>query len=326
MKKYFLAISTIVFALCSNAQYEVFPNGGFENWPALDPFELPSSWYGMSLSPQNSMIFWYSNDAHSGNYSVKLDGEVVVDSGDTLLAFNNMTLAETDVSFYDYNEFLPANHIKNVYPGFGVDFTSRPDSLVGWFKYFNPDALIGQEFEILVLLSKWNPSTNSTDVISEIKFYHGPTNDNFNRFSIPFNYLNTFSPDTLRAYVCGLQSRYLDEHIPTWSTIPNGIGTVVPITLYLDDIQFVYNEIAAISEKENLIEVYPNPVNSKLNINLPCFEKFNYELVDMNGKIMKCGELFNQHIEVSELVNGVYFLKVKNDLKSYDPIRLIIQH
>jgi hypothetical protein len=57
--------------------------------------------------------------------------------------------------------------------------------------------------------------------------------------------------------------------------------------------------------------VYPNPADSHLSISL-ADEKATYEIISFLGQIVKSGALSQEGIEVSELVTGVYILKVNN--------------
>lgn len=66
------------------------------------------------------------------------------------------------------------------------------------------------------------------------------------------------------------------------------------------------------------ISVYPNPVQNYVNIELPKSEGFySYQLIELNGHTVKKGTLNNlSTVEVSDLVNGVYLLKITKDNKS----------
>ena len=60
------------------------------------------------------------------------------------------------------------------------------------------------------------------------------------------------------------------------------------------------------------ISVYPNPVQSYVNIDLLDAEGiYNYELYELSGRPIKNGEIIGQSsIGISELTSGVYLLKI----------------
>jgi hypothetical protein len=62
------------------------------------------------------------------------------------------------------------------------------------------------------------------------------------------------------------------------------------------------------------IKVYPNPVNTILNIDIPyTFETFEASIIDMNGRIILTNSTINKPIDVSGLVDGIYMLSLKID-------------
>ena len=75
----------------------------------------------------------------------------------------------------------------------------------------------------------------------------------------------------------------------------------------------VVAEFDAIGESADArVSVYPNPVNDVLNIVVEG-SNFNYELVNSLGQVVRNGNASNRGIlRVSDLNNGVYFLRVSN--------------
>lgn len=324
--KFVLGLACFVFIHNVNAQFEEFPNGNFETWPSISDEVLPEYWIG-----QSQMVmpyFWYTTDAHSGQYAVQLTGEVTEIEGEYFLDYSDMTMATSASSFHETNDALPYDHINEVYPGFGVNFTSRPDSVVGWCKYHNPEALPGQEFMFLVVLTKWNSATNTTEKIGEAKLFHPPTEDNYVRFSVPVDYLSSETPDTLRARLTAIQFHYYDEHPASWLADESGILTLVPITLYIDDLAFIYNEEASIEENDNnSLKLYPNPASNTLNFSSDEFEIIDYKLQDLSGKEIQTGTLTkNQTLDVTNYFNGVYLLHFYNEGSFIGSRKITIQH
>lgn len=74
------------------------------------------------------------------------------------------------------------------------------------------------------------------------------------------------------------------------------------------------------------IEIYPNPVDNELFIDLKENQSINYSIFDISGKLVLTGNLSkNSHINTSSLANGNYILTLKNDgIKTSQ--KLIIKH
>ena len=69
--------------------------------------------------------------------------------------------------------------------------------------------------------------------------------------------------------------------------------------------------IVGINENDlNAIEVYPNPVNNELTINVTQNGSLNYSVTDMTGKIVESGVLNGSRIlDCQNLAPGVYYLQ-----------------
>ncbi len=78
----------------------------------------------------------------------------------------------------------------------------------------------------------------------------------------------------------------------------------------------IYDFSSALSiddiNNEKSITFFPNPVKEKLNINLSFFqtERAKFQVYDITGRIIKIGYLKEEHINFSDIPNGIYVLKV----------------
>ncbi|CAM3981207.1 MULTISPECIES: VPS10 domain-containing protein [Flavobacterium] len=61
------------------------------------------------------------------------------------------------------------------------------------------------------------------------------------------------------------------------------------------------------------MKIYPNPVEDYLNIDALELKTASFEVIDYLGKVVKSGKLEETRIDVSDLKNGVFFLKVTNN-------------
>jgi subtilisin family serine protease len=84
--------------------------------------------------------------------------------------------------------------------------------------------------------------------------------------------------------------------------------------MFIDDITLDSKLIASVPVSEKPIwNVYPNPANDLINISGS--GSFQYEWTDIHGRILKYGNVFQDHtsVETQTLPNGIYFLKLKNN-------------
>ena len=67
----------------------------------------------------------------------------------------------------------------------------------------------------------------------------------------------------------------------------------------------------------NEFQIYPNPVSTKLNLQMTSFssENNNYEISNINGRIMIKGtiEQENTVIDLENLSKGIYIIKTSNN-------------
>lgn len=302
MKKQILIFAQLIITGLSTAQQQI-PNNDFEGWVDLNPYTFPISWGG--LSPFTQMpYFFYTETPHSGDYALNLSFTPVQENNEWVMDAGDLTLGN-EVIFY--NDLLSENHIDNVYPGKGFSFSSRPDSLAGWYRYHNVDALQSQEYIVLGILTSWNTTSNSREVVAEAKMYGQPTGANYERESIEFVYQSNATPDTLRMYMAPIQCRYFSQHPLGWSD-PT---TLVPVDLWVDDLEMIYNSSAAITENSRSFTISPNPATDIVNIKSTS-SIASIEILDLNGKVvLNVPEPMTQsEISIRELNAGVFICRV----------------
>jgi hypothetical protein len=80
--------------------------------------------------------------------------------------------------------------------------------------------------------------------------------------------------------------------------------------------------------KKVLVDVYPNPANEVLNLELQETGKaFEVELTDINGHVIYKSEIRNQksEVSVSGYANGIYLLTLQNE-EQRTSLKIVIQH
>ncbi len=164
--KLFKVIVISCFA-CSGAFAQVLQNGGFEDWDLrlindLQGYET-SAFEAFGLTGQENCVI----DSNAvGGFGVSLT--TVAAQGDTAFAY------------------LINGDIDNL--SGGQSYNDRPDSLVGYYKY---DVQAGDT--ALILLSFRHDTTENANLTVTIT----GTQSTYTRFSMPINWTDTMSPDSL---------------------------------------------------------------------------------------------------------------------------------
>jgi hypothetical protein len=278
MKKQFLLVALL--GATSFVKAQSFPNGGFENWSNQGTYEDPQYWTGMNMmsmfGAEETAI--KSTQAHSGTYALKLITSIsdIGNDGEMDTLPGILMLGTTDI--------LSGTGTS------GFPFMHRPDSLVGWYKLTSPN---NDPFQLQVSVTKWDAGSGSQETIGAT-FYQGQSSATYIRFSVPIIYTDNSLPDSIQAYI---------------GNASNGSGA--GNELYLDDLSFIYNSTAGIQEQTAQIRLFPNPVNTQLNIqsDQPIQQLF---VTDLQGK-----QLFEintntecYQLETGDLTPGVYFCEL----------------
>lgn len=74
----------------------------------------------------------------------------------------------------------------------------------------------------------------------------------------------------------------------------------------------------------NVINVFPNPCDSKLFIHSSVNETLNFTIHDLSGKLLLDG-MYDSYVDVNSLKNGIYFIKVSSQ-KVNITNKLIVTH
>lgn len=85
--------------------------------------------------------------------------------------------------------------------------------------------------------------------------------------------------------------------------------------------------VKEISDLENIIMIYPNPSNDKINFTINNFQNnLSFNLVDLQGRILKQGllEKNNTELFIQDLDNGIYAISIYSDRNLVQTTKLII--
>ncbi|MCX6235652.1 MAG: PCMD domain-containing protein [Bacteroidetes bacterium] len=207
---------------------EQLKNPGFEKWEIIrNGIEEPIGWtslknsdggYFMNRLAPDGLI--RSTDAHNGTYSVKLINKSTMN----VVATGTLTNGAIHPDFKPEKGYVYTNpNESNSY----TPFTSRPDSLTGWFKFFPKE---NDKIMVWAILHTGQGSIpefgTKANWIGEALFVSSPvTTDKWTRFSVPFTYYNNQRP----------------QHILIILNSGYGIDAIDGSEALFDDIELIYN-------------------------------------------------------------------------------------
>ena len=186
-------------------------------------------------------------------------------------------------------------------PRWNTPLTSRPDSIVGWYKY-QPSSANGNidKGKVEVLLHKTGtgqmPETSSTaaNTVGRARFDMIQPSATWVRFSVPFNYVSSDNP----------------EYILIILTSGDSTAAVNGYIAWFDDLQLIYND-AVSTPQEIQKEFSVAQFNASLRIrDLTIGSQF--EIYNALGQPITSGVAAQETLLIDIPQTGVYFVRVSN--------------
>lgn len=298
MLKFFSFVFALLVSFYSMHSQTEIPNGGFEEWVEHESglFKEPGGdWWGtlnkLRLLGEAAPITTNpSTDAHSGNYSAKIENGMF---GTTIKISGLLT-----TGYFDSKQTPPNNFIE------GKPFTGRPAKLIGYYKY---KAANGDSAWCYMNLTKWNNGKNKKDTIAEswIVFYDKGEMTEFERFEFPLHYYSEETPDTIKvSFLASAGTR-------SFGTTGNAqIGSI----FWLDDVALEYAtgvELPLMAEA--VTRVSGNYQSRTINIFIRHPDKMlSISIYDINGRLMLSDEKVSTENQFHfPYPKGTYFYVVK---------------
>lgn len=173
--------------------------------------------------------------------------------------------------------------------------------------------------------------TDDTVFSLDFSFKYDHSNFTYDTITDLANYLQSVSfyntnDSTVRYTSFSLQGITIDTNLVAVHFITLGGGICSPdlntVKVYLNGelcsfkiIQCSFTGIPDLSNKNNFVNVYPNPASSVLNIESS--ENVSVELVDLNGKTIIHPTAFaageKQTLKVSNIASGIYFFRIYHE-------------
>lgn len=235
MKKLLLAsLASCVFTFAFSQQQ--LENPGFEDvWEDVTGTEdEPLEWSSLKTSNFGDVAplvaYKETSNPHSGNYCIRL----VNTSSFGVVANGLLTNGRVQAAFDPEDGYVFTNTAD---PKWNTPLTSRPDSLVGWFRY---DPETGDQGKVEVILHTAPPqgklpAANYPEAhwVGRARYDITTTSTTtWVRFSVPFTYYNISAPQYVLAVISAGDSTQAVE------------GSI----LWVDDLELIYNDnIASIA-------------------------------------------------------------------------------
>ena len=234
MRKFYLTCGLVLIIQAGFSQTQIH-NAGFENWEnAGTTVDEPTEWSSIKTSDDATLngfapVVWgQSSDAHSGDYSL----ELINVSTFGVVANGTVTNGRVHADFDPNNGYVFTDPNDG---SWNQSFSDFPDSLVGWVKYSPNGGDKGKLHAILHTSNGQIPENGTVgNWVAEARINFSTASSSWVRFSAPFNYYNSSTP----------------EYILLVLTSGDSTIAVDGSTALVDDLELIYNS-SSIHESEN---------------------------------------------------------------------------
>lgn len=301
MKRSILTVLVSLFFVPFLMAQNLIENPGFEEWEEIgfgpDILE-PVNWSSIKTSDLPALnnvapIVWErSEDAHSGQYSLKLFNANILGLDVVGVMCNGQIHA-------DWNPDLGFTYTNPEDPQWYTPFTSRPDSIAFWLKFFPAE---GDTLQFQALLHDGEgtiPETpeNEDNWIGLAKLYLPDAQEEWTRIAVPFDYYNTRTP----------------EYILFILNSGNGTTPIDGSIAYYDDMEIIVNNNAIHDNPLDNINIHVADNEIFIN-NIPedLMKNANLEILDLTGRSVWQGKINSNKISLGSTnsYSGMHIVKV----------------
>ncbi|CAG5080174.1 PCMD domain-containing protein [Parvicella tangerina] len=297
MKKHLFYLFTLAM-IGSNVAQQQFENAGFETWENdSGPYIEPTDWSSIKTSDNSFLnssapqVQDRSTDAHTGSYSLYVENKSAFGIVANGIVSNGRIHADVNPeNGYVFTDGSDAQ--------WNTPFTSRPDSLVGWYKYTPSGGDHGKVDVILHTGSSFDfpDDENGPNQVGRARFnMPNATIGSWTRFSVPFHYNTSSSPAYILAVLTSGDSTQAVNGSKAW----------------FDDIELIYNPVSVeelqaenftVSSLQNGLKLWGG---SGLNANI------SVQLIDLQGREVATTNWSSYEDYVWQLneLSGIYLLR-----------------
>ena len=264
------------------------PNSGFESWThvtGLSTYDTPDNWdCANGATAITGTLTCYkataAADIHSGTAAMRLITKQIG------APFNQLAPGAATTG--------KINTTTQVIDG-GIPYTLRPDSIVGWYKYTSVQSQNG-----MVQFHLFGARGNSDTIATAVFKTPAATVGIYTRFTTPLVYRSTNAVTN-----------------SMWILVSsnNDGATGVGSTLYVDDIDLIFNTVGISEQNKPEFTISPNPAVDQLIVKNESNLKAQFVLYDVTGHKIAEEKLtsFSNKIDVNSFSNGFYIYSVVDE-------------
>ena len=305
MKSFLFTIALFVFCLISLQSQNQIENPGFEDWEDVDlPVEEPTEWSSIKtgdvpiLNTAAPIVWGRSEDAHSGNYSLKLFNVYVQLIGQSAVGMMTNGRVHPDLNLdnsWSYTDTLNSQ--------WNTELTVRPDSLAGWFKCYPETGDFGTVKAVVHKGYGQQPEGDYEWI--GVAYYElpGDTVNEWTRFSVPFEYFSNETPEYLLCYL----------------TSGNGVDAVGESSALFDDLLLVFNNPGFEDKVANQFRIYSDQNNIFISLKDKTNSKYQINVIDLTGRICYSDEFTGSEMKKISLnlQDGIYIVNAVSNGKTF---------
>jgi hypothetical protein len=278
-----------------------FENGGFEQWENVgSSTEEPLEWSSIKTSDVASLnslapkVLFQSTDAHSGNYSVKLENK----SSFSIVANGTITNGQVHADMNPENGYVFTNTSDAKWH---TVFTDRPDSVVGWYKY-QPSGNDKGKVEVILHTGLGENPENGTfsNWVGHARFNMSNTTvSSWTRFSVPFRYYTINSPQYMLAVL----------------TSGDSTQAVNGSVAYFDDLEMIYNPVSIEEQFLSKIQFRQNSEGLSLYFQEINAGIMHIQVIDVMGRMLNhvSTEMTGNFFLPLHYPSGIYFIQLMHN-------------
>jgi hypothetical protein len=304
------SLAVILLAGISAAQNQL-ENPGFEAWEDVfaaggDTIREPIEWSSLKTSDNSSMsnmapvVCIRSSDAHSGKYSIQLTNIM------SFLVVNGVaTCGRIHPNITTSLAYMFTDTINSQW---NTPFTSRPDSITGWYKYApKADDTLQVKIALHRGFGKIPDAASKTNWVG-MALFKSPRNtgSNWVRFSVPFTYYSEKTP----------------QYILVVLNSGNGFQPVAGSIVHFDDLEMIYNSPQSFLDNTEAPLSFIYAVDNRYLV-IQGMKPDNFPsavIRDLTGRLVWAGNVTADRIDISSanLKKGIYLVTLvgKSDVYS----------
>lgn len=299
MKKAVLFIGALIMAFSINAQQ--LTNNGFESWTG----NVPQGWSTLGFMGFNLCDVNKTTDAHSGEFAITVAPAMLPSSLAAMMGMTEsfaipgvLTNGMIDINVLmelmgdtaAFENMLSEEILTNILTG-GMRLNEQPSEITGYYKFEQ----VENSYDMFGVAGLLYATIEGERRLVGMGFFSNEmknSSSGYQSFSMPFEYIYEIPADEL---------------IVLALVVSDGTATDFS-TLYLDDLNVVYNSGIEEAIFDNKVAVYPNPTSGDFKLNGADGSKVIISDV-LGREVLNIERYDGQSVTLSQ--KGVYFLNIE---------------